>query len=93
MYRVYGDSQSGNCYKIQLLMAHLDITYEWTEINILQGDTQTDSFLTKNPNGKIPILELPSGEYLSESNAILNYLAHDTDYLPSDPWLRANVLK
>lgn len=93
MYRVYGDSQSGNCYKIKLLMVHLDIAHEWIDMDILQGDTQTESFLDKNPNGKIPLLELPTGQYLSESNAILNYLAHDTDYLPDDPWLRANVLK
>ncbi len=93
MYRVYGDSQSGNCYKIKLLMAHLDIAHEWVEMDILQGETQTASFLAKNPNGKIPILELPSGQCLSESNAILNYLADGTDHLPQDRWLRANVLK
>lgn len=74
-------------------MAHLDIDHEWVEIDILQGETQTASFLHKNPNGKIPLLELPSGQCLSESNAILNYLADGTDYLPQDRWLRANVLK
>ena len=49
-------------------------------------------FLAKNPNGKIPVLELTSGKCLSESNAILNYLAHGTSYLPDEPWERANVL-
>lgn len=93
MYRVYGDSQSGNCYKIKLLMAHLDMAHEWIEVDILKGDTHTASFLAKNPNGKIPVLELPSGQCLSESNAILNYLAQGTDYLSEDRWLRANVLK
>lgn len=74
-------------------MTHLDIAHRWIEIDILQGETQTASFLAKNPNGKIPMLELPSGQCLSESNAILNYLAYGTDYLPEDRWLRANVLK
>jgi len=93
MYRVYGDRQSGNCYKIKLLMNHLDMAHEWIEIDILQGETKTDPFLSKNPNGKIPLLELPSGQYLSESNAILNYLAHGTSYLPDDPWQRAKILQ
>ncbi len=93
MYRVYGDSGSGNCYKVKLLMHHLDLPYEWIELSILKGETRTESFLAKNPNGKIPVLELESGQYLSESNAILNYLADGTDYLPTDRWVRANVLK
>lgn len=92
MYKVYGDSQSGNCYKVQLLMNHLDLEYQWQEIDILAGETQSKDFLAKNPNGKIPLLELPSGEYLSESNAILNYLAYGTQFLPDTPWERAQVL-
>jgi glutathione S-transferase len=93
VYRVYGDIQSGNCYKIKLLMNHLEIAHEWIEVDILQGETRTEEFLAKNPNGKIPVLELTSGKYLSESNAILNYLAYGTSYLPDEPWERANVLK
>jgi glutathione S-transferase len=93
VYRVYGDIQSGNCYKIKLLMNHLDIKHEWIDLDILQGKTKTAEFLLKNPNGKIPILELTSGKCLAESNAILNYLAEDSSYLPNDPWARANVLQ
>lgn len=92
-YRIYGDSQSGNCYKIKLLMNHLAIDHEWIEVNILKGETKTAEFLVKNPNGKIPVLELASGECLCESNAILNYLAQGTGYLPEKPCLRANVLQ
>jgi glutathione S-transferase len=91
-FKVFGDSYSGNCYKIQLLMNHLDIEYEWVEMDILAGETQSKTFLAKNPNGKIPLLELPSGEYLPESNAILNYLADGSKFLPHTPWERAQVL-
>jgi len=93
MYRVYGDIQSGNCYKVKLIMSHLEIAHEWVAMDILQGETRTESFLAKNPNGKIPVLELDTGECLSESNAILNYLAQGTRYLPDAPWERAQVLK
>lgn len=93
MYRVYGDIQSGNCYKIKLLMNHLEIEHEWIHINILQRETRTAEFLAKNPNGRIPVLELSTGQYLWESNAILNYLAHDTIYLPNEPWQRAKILQ
>ncbi len=92
MFVVYGDSQSGNCYKVQLLMNHLDIEHQWIEVDILAGETQAKDFLTKNPNGKIPLLELPSGDYLSESNAILNYLADGSEFLPATRLARAQVL-
>nr|WP_319421634.1 glutathione S-transferase N-terminal domain-containing protein [Pleurocapsa sp. FMAR1] len=57
MYRVYGDIQSGNCYKIKLLMNHLEIEHQWIELDILQGETRTEKFIAKNPSGKIPVLE------------------------------------
>lgn len=93
MYKVYGDIISGNCYKIKLLMALLDIDHDWIHVDILQGEAQTEEFKSKNPNAKIPTLEFPDGKYLTESNAILNYLANDSDYLPDDPYLRAKVLQ
>ncbi len=74
-------------------MALLDIEHEWIAIDILKGDTQTDLFKRKNPNGKIPTLELDDGSFLWESNAILNYLAEGTSYLPSDRFKRAKVLQ
>lgn len=92
-YRVYGDSISGNCYKVKLLLSYLKADYEWIELDILQGETRTEDFLIKNPNGKIPLLELATGQYLCESNAILNYLAAGTPYLPTDAWERAQVLQ
>ncbi len=93
MYRVYGDIQSGNCYKIKLMMSHLDIPHEWIHVDILAGATRTAQFLARNPNGKIPLLEFDDGRHLAESNAILNFLAAGSPYLPDDNWLRAQVLQ
>ncbi len=91
--KIYGDIQSGNCYKIKLLASMLDIEHEWIEVNILAKETQTDTFLQKNPNGKIPLLELDDGRCLSESNAILHYLAQGTEFLPIDAFERGKVLQ
>jgi glutathione S-transferase len=91
--RVFGDIQSGNCYKIKLLMNHLALPHRWEHVDILAGGTRTDDFLGRNPNGKIPVLELEDGRTLAESNAILNYLADGSPYLPDDRWLRAKVLE
>jgi glutathione S-transferase len=91
--RVYGDSRSGNCYKIQLLCSHLRIGYEWKEVDILAGDTHTPEFLAMNSNGKIPLLALPDGRCLPESNAILCYLADDSALAGSDRFSKADVLK
>lgn len=93
MYKVYGDIQSGNCYKLKLLMSLLDIEHEWIVVDVLSGETQSDDFAKMNPNKKIPVLSLGKGKYLTESNAILNYLAEGTPYLPTDPYQRALVLQ
>ena len=90
---VYGDSISGNCYKIQLLCAQLDIAYDWREVDILAGDTHTPEFLAMNANGKIPLLALTGGRYLPESNAILAYLAEGSELAGTDKYSRAQVLR
>lgn len=88
---VYGDIKSGNCYKIMLICALLDIKHEWIHIDILAGESGAANFLALNPNGKIPLLRLPDGRCISESNAILNYLAFDSDLLPDDQFALAKV--
>ena len=90
---VYGDSISGNCYKIKLLCSQLGIPYKWREVDILAGETRTDEFLAMNPNGKIPLLALPDGRYLAESNAILSYLADGSELAGSDSFSRAEILQ
>ena len=93
MVTVYGMKASGNCYKVQLLLEQLQRPYRWVDIDSAHGETRTPQFLAKNANGKVPLLELDDGRLLSESNAILHFLAEGTSYLPTDPWLRAQVLQ
>jgi glutathione S-transferase len=82
--KIYGDMRSGNCYKIKLVCELLSLDYHWIEVDILAGEAGTPEFKAKNPNAKIPLLELDDGRVLSESNAILNYLAAGSVLLPTE---------
>jgi glutathione S-transferase len=84
---------SGNGYKVRLLLSQLGTPFELIERDILAGETRTPEFLAKNPNGKIPVLEFEDGTCLAESNAIIWYLADGTKFLPDDKLLRAQVMQ
>ena len=84
---------SGNGYKVRLLLAQLGQRYEWTEVDIDAGKTRTPEFLKRNPNGRIPTLELDDGTNLAESDAILWYLAEGTPFVPADRLGRAQALQ
>ncbi|MCB1733426.1 MAG: glutathione S-transferase family protein, partial [Halieaceae bacterium] len=76
---------------IQLLCALLDLEHEWVSVNVLAGGTGTPEFVARNPNRKIPVLELDDGRCLWESNAIINYLAAGSALLPADRFALAKV--
>ena len=84
---------SGNGYKVRLLLAELGEPYDLVEYDVLKGETRTPAFLAMNPNGRIPVLELDDGRFLPESNAIIFYLADGTRHLPDDAYERARVLQ
>lgn len=89
---LYSMPSSGNSYKVRLLLAllgrpyrHIGLEYETPEL----ADAHANGTL---PLGKLPVLVLPGGEAIPESNAILTYLAEGTDWMPSDPVDRAHML-
>ena len=91
--RLFDYPDSGNGYKVRLLLALLGRPYEYVPVDILAGESRTEAFLARNPDGRIPVLELDDGSFLSESGAILFHLAEGTPYLPGDPLERARVLQ
>ena len=93
MLKVYDFTGSGNGYKVWLLMSQLGMPFERIERDILKGETRTPAFLAKNPNGRIPTLELEDGTFLFESGAILWYLAEGTEFAPADRLARAQTLQ
>jgi glutathione S-transferase len=93
MLRLFDYLDSGNGYKVRLLLHQLGLPFELVEKDILAGETRTPAFLAINPNGRVPVLELEDGRHLAESNAILHYLAEGTPFLPVERFARAQVLQ
>jgi glutathione S-transferase len=91
---LYGDSISGNCMKPKWTADLLGIPYDWVEVDILQGGTQTEDFLSLNPAGQVPLARWPDGRALPQSNAIMLYLAEEagSDLVPSDMFRRAQMM-
>lgn len=91
MYRLYDYLPSGNGYKVRLVLKHLGLAYELIEMDIRAGATRTPDYLAKNPNGRIPLLDVPGRGYLPESHAIISYLAEDSYLVPVDRYERAQM--
>jgi glutathione S-transferase len=91
MLTVYGDRKSGNCLKVAWVAAHLGIDLDWREVDILKGETRTPGFLALNPDGRVPTLVLEDGRSLSESNAIIGFLACASALIPADAFAQAKM--
>jgi glutathione S-transferase len=88
---LYEHPASGNCLKVRVMLDQVGADYERVEVDLFAGETRTPEHFARNPDGRVPVLELDSGEFLPESNAILLHLAEGTEHLPSDPLDRARV--
>jgi glutathione S-transferase len=90
---LYNSQQSGNCYKVRLLLAQLGIPFERHEVDVVNRENRADVLGDKNPALRVPVLELDDGRHLAESNAITWYLADGTAYLSDDSFERGQVLQ
>jgi glutathione S-transferase len=90
---IYGDSRSGNCLKVKWTARHLGVDFRWVEVDITRGDTRTEEFQRLNPSGQVPSVILPDGRSLSQSNAIITYLAEKSALVPEDAYLRAKMFQ
>lgn len=91
--KIYGDLCSGNCYKLKLVCALLDIEHDWIPVDLMRGETREQGFLELNPNSQIPVCVTDDGEVLTESNAILFYLAWDSHLWPTGRLAQTRVLE
>ena len=92
-YKIYGDPISGNCLKVRWTADLLGVSYDWIDVDVLSGYTRSEEFLAINPSGQVPAIVLPDGRSLSQSNAIVLYLAslYDSALVPKDLFERAKV--
>jgi glutathione S-transferase len=90
-FKVFGDSVSGNCHKIRYVADLLGLTYEWQEVNILEGESRTPEYLSMSPQGQVPVVQLEDGTVITQSNGIMRYLARGSALFPSDPLQQAKV--
>jgi len=88
---LYNSGVSGNCYKVRLICAHLKIPLELHELDVVDRSNRPDVIGDLNPALRVPTLVLDDGRPLVESNAIIDYLAEGTEYMPTDPYDRARV--
>jgi glutathione S-transferase len=93
MLLLHNMQMSGNCYKVRLTARQLGIPIRLEDYPVNGGKTRTPEFLAKNPNGRVPLLELDDGRCLAESGSILWYLAEGTQLVPTDKWSRAETLQ
>ena len=92
MLRLYDYLESGNAYKVRLLLHQLGLPSERVDVDMLKGESRTQVFLQRSPNGRIPLLELEDGTCLAESYAILWYPAEGNALRPASRLLRAQAL-
>jgi glutathione S-transferase len=89
---LYNSSVSGNCYKVRLLCAHLGLPLELVELDVVDRSNRPGLIGHLNPALRVPTLVLDDGRPLAESNAIIDYLAEGTEYLPASRYERAQIL-
>ena len=90
---LYNSAISGNCYKVRLLLAHLGISYERREVDVVDRSTRDEVLGGLNPDLRVPTLVLDDGRPIAESGAILWYFGEGTRFVPTDRYDRAKVLQ
>jgi glutathione S-transferase len=89
---LYNSGVSGNCYKVRLLCAHLGIPLELRELDVVDRSDRPAVIGHLNPALRVPTVVLDDGRPLVESNAIIDFLAEGTAYMPTDAYRRAQVV-
>ncbi len=89
--KIYGDTNSGNCLKVKWVCDTLGLAYHWIDIDTRKGESRTTQFLQLNGAGQVPTVVFDDGRALAESNAIIRYLACNSDLIPADPFAAAKM--
>lgn len=93
MITLYDYLPSQNSWKVRLLLNHLGLPYNQKFMSIFEGDGHSAEYRAINPTGAVPAIQTEEGYTIAESNAILMYLAKDSEYLPSTAIENARVMQ
>lgn len=92
--KLYRHPLSGHAHRVELFLALLRVPHELVFVDLAKGAHKQPEFLAINPFGQVPAID-DNGTVLSDSNAILIYLAKQYDktgrWLPSEPVAAAKV--
>ena len=80
------NSMGPNPQVVRMFAAERGIKLDHVEIDIMKGDNRKEPYLSKNPAGQLPCLELDDGSVISEVTAICEYLDETS---PGNPLLGA----
>lgn len=89
---LYSMPSSGNSYKVRLALALLGRSCETVNVEYQTEALDQAKATGALPFGKAPVLRLDDGRLLPESNAILFWLGEGTEFIPADPYERAQML-
>ncbi len=68
------EAPSPNARRVHVFMAEKAVELDRVAVDIRAGENIQNDYLAKNPAGRVPVLELDDGTFLSESVAICRYL-------------------
>ncbi|MGY4495391.1 glutathione S-transferase family protein [Pseudomonas sp. TE3610] len=91
--KLYHVALSGHAHRAQLMLSLLQLPTELITVDLAKGEHKTPAFLALNPFGQVPVLD-DNGTVLSDSNAILVYLAKTYgtgSWKPQDPLTEARI--
>jgi glutathione S-transferase len=93
MLTLFGNLESGNVHKVQMILARRGLPFRRVEVAQVRGEPRRPEFLALNPMGKVPALLLEDGDVMTESGAILYHFAEGTPLWPEGRRAQAEVLR
>lgn len=92
--RLHNFFRSSTSTRLRAALNLKGLAYDYIPYVLRDGETRTPEFLARNPQGLVPVLELPDGAHLTQSLAIIEWLDEvypDPPLLPDTPLARARV--
>jgi len=93
MLTLFGNLDSGNVHKVQMIVARRGIAFRRVDVNQTRGEPRMPQFLALNAMGKVPAVMFEDGSTLSDSGALLFYFAQGTALWPENTRQQAQVLR